>query len=129
MARKDPRIDHYIANAAAFAQPILKHLRKVVHAGCPDVEETMKWNMPHFDYKGLMCGMAAFKQHCAFGFWRESSLALPAKMREAEGMGNFGTITAVSDLPAASTLVGYVRKAVAFKDAGVKKAPRGKAGK
>src|SRR5688500_4106112 len=69
MARKDPRIDAYIANSAAFAQPILKHLRRIVHAGCPDAEETMKWRMPHFDYKGMLCHMAAFKQHCAFGFW------------------------------------------------------------
>ena len=70
MATKDPRIDAYIAKAANFAKPILKHLRKVVHTGCPEVEETMKWSMPHFDYKGMMCGMAAFKEHCAFGFWK-----------------------------------------------------------
>ncbi len=61
MATKDPRIDAYIAKSAGFAKPILKHLRKIVHAGCPEVEETMKWSMPHFDYKGVMCGMAAFK--------------------------------------------------------------------
>jgi hypothetical protein len=59
MARKDPRIDAYIAKSADFAKPILKHLRKMVHAGCPEVAETLKWSMPHFDYKGVMCGMAA----------------------------------------------------------------------
>jgi hypothetical protein len=69
MGTKDPRIDAYIANAAPFAQPILKHLRNIVHTGCPDVQETVKWSMPHFDYKGIMCGMAAHKQHCSFGFW------------------------------------------------------------
>ena len=70
MPKQDPRIDAYIAKSAEFAQPILKHLRKIVHTACPDVQETLKWGMPHFDYKGMLCGMAAFKQHCTFGFWK-----------------------------------------------------------
>ena len=57
MPTKDPRVDAYIAQAQPFARPILRHLRKVVHAGCPDVVETMKWRMPHFDYKGPFSGM------------------------------------------------------------------------
>ncbi|UUZ47890.1 DUF1801 domain-containing protein [Massilia sp. B-10] len=65
-----PCIDAYIANAAEFAQPILTHLRAVVHAACPDTEETMKWSMPHFQYNGMLCGMASFKAHCAFNFWK-----------------------------------------------------------
>ncbi|MFN2508854.1 MAG: YdeI family protein [Chthoniobacterales bacterium] len=121
MIKKDPRVDAYISSAAEFARPILKHIRKVVHAGCPDVQETVKWSMPHFDYKGIMCGMAAFKQHCSFGFWRAAELALPSNgERESEGMGHFGRITSLSDLPDEKKLIGYVRKAVALKDAGVK---------
>ncbi|HEV3410367.1 MAG TPA: YdeI/OmpD-associated family protein [Chthoniobacterales bacterium] len=120
MASKDPRIDAYIEKAAPFARPILKHLRKVVHAGCPEVQETMKWSMPHFDYKGIMCGMAAHKQHCSFGFWQASALALDGRGEDAEGMGQFGRITSIEDLPDEKTLIGYVQKAVALKDAGVK---------
>jgi hypothetical protein len=37
-------MDAYIAKSADFAKPILRHLRKVVHAGCPGVEETLKWS-------------------------------------------------------------------------------------
>ena len=129
MGKKDPRIDAYIAMAAPFAQPILKHLRKLVHAGCPQVEETMKWSMPHFDYKGMMCGMAAHKQHCSFGFWRGAELALPAERTESDGMGHFGRITSLGDLPDDETLLGYVRAAVALKDAGVKKPSQAKAKK
>ncbi len=90
MASKDPRIDAYIAKSADFAQPILKHLRKVVHAGCPKVEETLKWSMPHFDYKGVMCGMAAFKAHCVFGFWKESLIFDSGKAPEKTAMRSFG---------------------------------------
>ena len=120
MARKDPRIDAYIAKSADFAKPILKHLRKVVHAGCPDVQETMKWSMPHFDYKGVMCGMAAFKQHCAFGFWKESLVFGSDKREEKTAMGSFGCIKSLAGLPSEKTLIGYVKKAAALNEAGIK---------
>jgi len=120
MATKDPRIDAYIAKSADFAKPILKHLRKVVHAGCPDVAETMKWSMPHFDYKGVMCGMAAFKQHCAFGFWKESLVFDRDKATEKTAMGSFGCIKSLADLPSEKTLIGYVKKAAALNEAGIK---------
>jgi uncharacterized protein YdeI (YjbR/CyaY-like superfamily) len=120
MAIKNPRIDAYIAKSADFAQPILKHLRKVVHAGCPDVTETMKWSMPHFDYKGVMCGMAAFKEHCSFGFWKESLIFDGQKTEEKTGMGSFGCIKSLRDLPNEKTLIGYVKKAAALNEAGIK---------
>jgi uncharacterized protein YdeI (YjbR/CyaY-like superfamily) len=120
MATKDPRIDAYIAKSADFAKPILKHLRKAVHAGCPQVVETIKWSMPHFDYKGVMCGMAAFKEHCAFGFWKADLILNRDNQTEKSGMGSFGCIKSVADLPAEKTLIGYVRKAAALNEAGIK---------
>jgi uncharacterized protein YdeI (YjbR/CyaY-like superfamily) len=119
MANKDPRIDAYIDKAAPFARPILKYLRKVVHAGCPEVEETVKWSMPHFGYKGVMCGMAAFKEHCAFGFWK-GALILGNNKAAEEAMGHFGRITSLDDLPSEKTLVGYVRKAAELNEKGIK---------
>ena len=79
MAKKDPRIAAYIAEAAPFAQPILRHLRKLVHQGCPEVQETMKWRMPHFEYNGIMLGIAAFKEHCSIGFWKGELLLAKAQ--------------------------------------------------
>ncbi|MFA6168734.1 MAG: YdeI/OmpD-associated family protein [Gemmatimonadaceae bacterium] len=120
MATRDPRIDAYIAKSAEFAKPILEHLRAVVHAACPDVEETMKWSMPHFDYRGeMMCAMSAFKAHAAFGFWK-GALVLGANAQSRDAMGSFGRITSVKELPAKRVLVGYVRKAMALNDAGIK---------
>jgi uncharacterized protein YdeI (YjbR/CyaY-like superfamily) len=120
MATKDRRIDAYIAKSADFAKPILKHLRKVVHAGCPQVQETMKWSMPHFDYKGVMCGMAAFKEHCAFGFWKADLILDRGQTAEKSGMGSFGFIKSLADLPNEKTLIGYVKKAAALNKAGIK---------
>jgi uncharacterized protein YdeI (YjbR/CyaY-like superfamily) len=117
MGSKDPRIDAYIAKSAPFAKPILKHLRALVHRGCPGVEETVKWSMPHFDYAGApLAGMAAFKAHCAFGFWK-GSLIVPGS---AEAMGQFGRITSLADLPKDDVLLGYVKKAARLNEEGVK---------
>lgn len=120
MPKKNPQVDAYIAQAAPFAQPILKHLRKVVHAGCPAVEETIKWGFPHFDYKGNLAGMAAFKAHCSFGFWKGALLFGPEIAERDDAMGHFGRIARLSDLPNEKTLTGYVRKAAELNDAGVK---------
>jgi uncharacterized protein YdeI (YjbR/CyaY-like superfamily) len=120
MATKDPRVDAYIAKSADFAKPILKHLRKVVHAGCPGVQETLKWSMPHFDYKGVMCGLGAFKEHCVFGFWKAELILPPDKNAEKTAMGSFGCIRSLADLPADGTLIGYVKKAAALNEAGIK---------
>jgi uncharacterized protein YdeI (YjbR/CyaY-like superfamily) len=123
MGTKDPRFDDYISDAADFAKPILKHLRKLVHAACPQVEETMKWSSPFFMYKGMLCHMAAFKNHCAFGFWKGSLVlgkAGPAKERQDEAMGHFGRITSLSDLPSDKVLTGYIQKAAKLNDDGVK---------
>lgn len=120
MFKKDPRIDAYIARSADFAKPILEHLRKIVHTGCPEAEETIKWQMPHFDYKGAMCGMAAFKEHCSFGFWKESLIFQRATTAEKTGMGSFGCIKSLADLPNEKKLIQYVQKAKALNDAGIK---------
>jgi hypothetical protein len=118
MGNYDPRIDAYIAKSAAFAQPILNHLRELVHRGCPEAEDTLKWSVSSFVYKGMLYGMAAFKQHATFGFWKHELVV--GKTGEKDGMGQFGRITSLEDLPAKEALLGYIRKAVALNDAGIK---------
>jgi uncharacterized protein YdeI (YjbR/CyaY-like superfamily) len=127
MGTKDKRIDAYIAKSAGFARPILKYLRETVHEGCPEVEETIKWSMPFFMYKGMFCSMAAFKQHCAFGFWHSSAIFDGKSNKSADAMGQFGRITSLKDLPRRSLLLGYIKKAKQLKDEGVKPAKPTKA--
>jgi hypothetical protein len=117
MGKKDPRVDAYIANAAPFAQPILERLRAVVHAACPDCEEAIKWGTPHFLYKGLLAGMAAFRKHATFGFWK-GSLVVGAD-GDGAAMGQFGRLTKVGDLPPKARLTSYVKKAMRLNDEAV----------
>lgn len=126
MGSRDPRVDAYIEQAAPFAQPILRHLREVVHEAAPDIEETIKWGFPHFEYQGTVCHMGAFKQHCAFGFTK-GALVLPAEQQAAaNAMSHFGRLAAIADLPDRATLAGYVREAVRLNREGIK-APKAKA--
>jgi uncharacterized protein YdeI (YjbR/CyaY-like superfamily) len=120
MGTQDDRVDTYIAKSAAFARPILTHLRKVVHAACPDVEETMKWSHPHFMYKGMLCSMVSFKEHCSFGFWKSLLIVQNGGGEIEKAMGQFGRITKLSDLPAQSILSGYIKEAMKLNEAGIK---------
>lgn len=129
MLNTNPKIDAYILKAQPFAQPILNHLRKLVHQACPDVEETIKWSFAAFDYKGTFCSMAAFKQHCAFGFWKAALMKDAKKFLRAQdgSMGHFDRITSLKDLPSDKVIIGYLKEAMKLNDAGIKLPPRKKA--
>jgi uncharacterized protein YdeI (YjbR/CyaY-like superfamily) len=126
MANLDPRIDAYIEKAQPFAKPILEHLRMLIHKGCPEVEETIKWGMPSFDYKGPFFSMAAFKEHAVFGFWKYTLIKDPKNYlseRAADGgeaMGHGGRITKMSDLPPDKVMLDFIKQAKKLNDEGVK---------
>ena len=122
MGNKDKRVDDYISKSADFAKPVLSHLRKLVHDACPNVQETIKWSFPHFDYKGMMCSMAAFKQHCAFGFWKTALMKDAKEMIEKNdyAMGHLGKITSLNDLPTDKKITAWIKEAAKLNDDDVK---------
>ncbi len=121
---KNRLIDSYIKKSAEFSKPVLNHLRELVHTACPEVEEKMKWSFPHFDYKGeMMCSMAAFKQHCAFGFWKASLMKNSQKIFEKYGktaMGHLGQIKSLKDLPPDKVLIAGIKEAMKLNEDGIK---------
>jgi uncharacterized protein YdeI (YjbR/CyaY-like superfamily) len=121
MAAYDPRFDDYIARAQPFAQPILKHIRKIVHAAVPGVEENWKWSTPAFDYKGVFCSMAAFKAHCIFGFWKHQLLIDRGVIEAGDlALGHRGKLTSVDDLPSEQELTRILKAAADLNDKGIK---------
>jgi len=125
MTTPDPRIDAYIAKSADFARPLLAQVREVVHAACPQVEETLKWGMPSFTWRGkILCGMAAFKQHMTLWFWE--GRAIVGDDKGGEAMGQFGRITKKSELPGRRELAAYVKQAMARVEAGASLPPKKK---
>ncbi|MDO6435564.1 YdeI/OmpD-associated family protein [Flavitalea sp. BT771] len=121
----DARIDAYIIRSADFARPILEHIRKLVHKAWPGVEETIKWGMPFFQNNGsILCNMAAFKAHCAFGLWNASLLKDPEgilQLKEKNAMGHLDRITSKKDLPSDKIMIAYIREAAELNEKGIKK--------
>ena len=116
MSKRDPRVTEYIEKQRDFAKPVLAYIRDVVHEGCPEVNETIKWGVPSFEHHGILCGMAAFKEHLQFGFWKHD-LVVGGKRMDGMGFGRFATI---EELPPRSKLVAYVKKAATLNEQGVK---------
>lgn len=130
MKKKDKRIDDYMEAAQPFAKPILKQLRKLIHQACAEVEETIKWSMASFEYKGLFINFAAFKKHCVFGFWKANLMddkhgyLQPIANKGGEAMGNFGRITSRNDLPPDKVILDYIKQAKRLNDEGIKVPPK-----
>jgi uncharacterized protein YdeI (YjbR/CyaY-like superfamily) len=117
----DPRIDAYIAKSKPFAQPILIHIRELVHKACPGVVESIKWSRPFFEYKGaILANMSAFKEHCSFGFWgvEISAVLRDAKVLQPDAMGSLGRLTRIEDLPPKKQMLDLLRMATGFIESG-----------
>jgi len=122
MEQYDSRVDAYIEKSADFAKPILTHLRNLVHQASPDLKETIKWSCPFFDLQGPVCQIAAFKQHCAFGFWKEKLMQDPHQIlnQQPDTAGSIGKITSLADLPPDDILIQYIHQAIALNVTGTK---------
>ncbi|MBX7054767.1 MAG: YdeI/OmpD-associated family protein [Pyrinomonadaceae bacterium] len=120
MPTTDPRVDAYIEKSKDFAKPILTHIRALVHATCPEATETLKWSMPSFEYKGILCGFAAFKEHCTFGFWKQTLMESDAFSETKTAMGSFGKLKSLKDLPSDAVMKKLIKQAMKLNDDGVK---------
>jgi uncharacterized protein YdeI (YjbR/CyaY-like superfamily) len=121
MPTRDSRVDAYIAKSADFAKPILAHFRAIVDEACSGASETIKWGTPSWDYAGsALCSMAAFKQHCSYGFWKANLLTLNGQPLGFGAEGQLSRITSLKGLPSRRTLLTLVRQAAALNADGVK---------
>ncbi len=116
MPTTDPRIDQHIADAGAFAKPVLERFRALVHREVPDCVEAIKWGMPHFTVGGKnLAGMAAFKAHVSIFFHNDE---------QAGGTGPFHKIASLDAFPDEADVVERLRAAVARLAAPKAKVPR-----
>lgn len=123
MGKKNILVDEYINKSADFAKPILEHFRLLVHTACPQILETIKWGFPNFEYKGIVCSMAAFKSHCAISFRKAGLLKDPQQLLQISaknGMGNFDKITSMDAIPNNTILISYIKEAVALNENKIK---------
>src|ERR1700760_2652814 len=125
MGQYNEKVDAYIAKSPDYAKPILVHIRALVHRAAPELTEIIKWGFPFFDYKGPVCQMAAFKNHSAFGFWKEKLLQDPKGYLKCDGgeqstAGSFGQIKSIDDLPPEDVIIDFIHQAIAINEKGIK---------
>jgi hypothetical protein len=123
MPKTDARVDAYIAKAAPFAQPILKQFRAIVHEACPEVVETIKWSVPAFDHRGMLCSMAAFREHCRLALWKGGLLEVRVAGMEVADDGRvamFPRVRSVDDLPSDAVLMRLIKQAAQLNEQGTK---------
>ena len=125
MTLPNKKVDAYIGKSAEFAKPILNHLRAIILATCPEVEEDIKWGIPHYSYKGdHLCMMAAFSKHCSFNLYKAESMkdqAIQDGVKAGKKFGYMDKVKDVSELPARNRLVAYLEELMALNESGVKK--------
>jgi uncharacterized protein YdeI (YjbR/CyaY-like superfamily) len=124
MPEMDSRVDAYIEKAAPFAKPLLLKLRKLIFQACPEAVETIKWSFPNYEVHGsMLCSMASFKEHCAFGFWKAALLKDPKgilRVKDRNSMGHLDRLISLKDLPPEKTLVAYIKEAAELNKNNVK---------
>lgn len=128
MKKFNSDVDTYISKAEDFSKPILKHWRQIVHDTCPDVDEAIKWGIPHFDYKGdFMCVMASYKNHCSFSFIK-AELMNDKRLKDNKNLKPIqrflGKIKTLSDLPTDNEFIGFLKEAMELNEKGIKVAPK-----
>lgn len=114
MQNASHRVDAYIARSPDYARPVLKKIRSLFHQACPEIHETMKWGFPHFEHRGIVGSMAAFKRYVTFGFWKGKLLKDPHHLFTVMGKTAMSRtkITALADLPLDDIVLDYIRQAV-----------------
>jgi len=122
MKNTSPRVDAYIARSADYARPVLKKIRSLFHQACPDMQESIKWGFPHFEYKGIVGSMAAFKRYVTFGFWKGKLLKDPHRLFTVMGKTAMShtKITTLAELPRDDVVLDYIRQAVRLNEEDVK---------
>jgi len=72
-------------------------------------------------YQGMLCNMAAFKEHCTFGFWKGKFMkTLGGAKKSDQAMGQYGRMTSLADLPNDKTILAQVKEAAQLNADGVK---------
>jgi len=122
MPKRLKEVDQYIADSPEFARPILKTIRRLIHKACPQIQESIKWSSPCFEYHGIVASMAAFKKHVRLAFWKGQHVKGSEELCEEmtrTGMSAM-KLHSMEDLPDHDALSAFMTSAAALNEPGDK---------
>lgn len=117
------QINLYIAERPEWQRRQLVRLRQLIHSVDEDIEETWRWNAPHFDYNdSMMLGLGAFKTFVSVWFHKGSLIKDPKKLFEevTEEKGNRVYKIAEGEAINEAAFTDLVKKAIALNAKGTK---------
>lgn len=78
-------VDEYIDGLQPKVRDLVMELRSIVRETVPEATESIKWKMPVYEHKKLLCFIAGHKTYASLGFYRGSQLADPEGLLEGSG--------------------------------------------
>jgi hypothetical protein len=118
------QINTYISEQPEWQRRLLVRLRQLIHSANEEVEESWRWNGPHFDHDGIMIGMHAFKTCVSVWFHKGALLKDPhglfklSEKDEERGMRKYKVFEGETIQEKAFT--DLVKQAVRLNESGVK---------
>ena len=116
---KATSVDDYLARAPEVTRPVLAELRRIFLAASPKIEETIKWGVPIFTYKGDLGGISASRAHVTWSLWKARQLNDPHKLI-GHGILLGGRVASLAEMPPEAALTDLIRQAVDLNERGVK---------
>lgn len=59
-------VDEYLLSLNGSAKVSLERLRKLIREAASQAKEMMRFNMPYYEYKGMLCAFAATQDYLSF---------------------------------------------------------------
>ena len=82
-------VEDWRESQSAFDRPLVERLLKLIRKSAPHLEECIRWNMPAWKGRGLVCQVGGFKKHVSLMFSRGAELDSPPGLSyEGEGCGS-----------------------------------------
>jgi len=103
-------IDEYLDELPINVRTSLEKLRVTIKSVAPKAEEVISYQIPAFNYHGILVYFAAFKNHCSF-FPANSTLIAKMKEELKPYKNAKGTIQFTVDKPLPTALVKKIVKA------------------
>lgn len=118
------QINLYIAEQDEWKRKLLVRLRQLIHHTDSRIEETWRWNSPHFDMDGIMVGLHGHKTFVSVWFHKGALVKDPKKLFEALEKGEDKGIRAYKlhegDAIDEKGFVDLLKQAIKLNEQGVK---------
>jgi hypothetical protein len=82
--RKNPAVQ-FIDKLPPRQKSLARHVRTIVRAAIPEINEGMKWKIPFYSFNGILCFINPVAEHIVLGFCYGAQLSDEHKLLSGNG--------------------------------------------